>query len=31
MQQVLMNLCTNAVDAMRGTEGRLEIGLAGAG
>ena len=28
MQQVLMNLCKNAADAMRATGGRLEIGLA---
>jgi PAS domain S-box-containing protein len=28
MQQVLMNLCNNAADAMRATGGRLEIGLA---
>ena len=27
MQQVLMNLCNNAADAMRATGGRLEIGL----
>ncbi|HUJ89184.1 MAG TPA: PAS domain S-box protein [Syntrophorhabdales bacterium] len=28
IQQVLMNLCTNAADAMRDTGGRLEINLA---